>query len=192
VLVGTKYGWRAEDLEDETLDDRINEWLAIEFGFDYGPFAVELSPLVGGQSVVKTPDLFNTKGDHNLWRAGVRFTQRLWAAELWAGATRTDDYDDAGNVAWEYRYGRANLTVEPSPRFGALASAIYRHLDYGSGAGSYTSSSTAAALQAWYAVTRRVRVAVDAIAELQSRGSDGAAADRRVLPSFGAFTSLSF
>jgi len=87
LLVGTKYPWRAEDFEDETLDDRLSETLGIEFGFDWGPFAVELYPVVLGQAGVKDGDFFDVHSEHNMWRAGARVTFRS-GGRSWPPARR--------------------------------------------------------------------------------------------------------
>ncbi len=203
ILVGTKYNWREEDLEDEVLDDRVNEWLAIEFGFDFGPIAIEFYPAVVGQAAIKTPLFFDRKSDHNLWRAGIRFTQRLWRAELIAGLSNEISYKDgqdgslAGETEWDYQYGRLNIDVEPHPRIVALVSVIYRRLAYDLNAPvgelSYRSTAVSSAIQARYRLSHRFEVGGNAIVEIQSRrGPDGDGPSRRMLPKLGVFTSFSF
>jgi len=202
VLVGEKYAWREEDLEDETLDDRMNEVLAIEFGFDFGPLAIEIAPAVLAQSAVKTSRFFDAKGDHNLWRAGLRFTQRLWQAELLAGRARSTDFLDnvmmSGDTTWLYTYGRANVGLRPIDRLALDLSAIWRTLDYEleqvtASTFSYDSTSLSLAAIGRWALSHRLAVGGSLMAEIQSRqGPDETEAKRRVMPKVAAFTSFSF
>ncbi len=205
VLVGTKYAWRTKDLEDEVLDDRINEIIAIEFGFDYGPVAIELAPAVVGQAVVKAPGLFEATSDLNLWRVGLRFRKRQWEAQAFAGyATSTgsasdeQDMDYIGESEWQYAYARANVSFKPHPRVGAIVSTIYRKLSYEvntfvAGTLTYDSTSLSTALQGWFALSHRFNIGGNAILEVQSRQATGdSTAKRRYFPKLALFTSFSF
>jgi hypothetical protein len=205
VLVGTKYDWERPDLEEEDVDDRVNEIIAIEFGFDFGPLAIELAPAVAAQSAIKTPAFFESKTDLNLWRAGLRFTRRLWEAQAFAGyaSSEGDVFDEetmfGGASQWQYLYGRANLSFEPHPRVGAIVSLIYRKLDHEmqefspmSGRYDYESTSVSTGAQGWFALSHRFDVGGSASLEYQTRLFTGDDRRRRFMPKFGVFTSFSF
>jgi hypothetical protein len=199
LLVGTKYPWREEDLEDETLDDRISETLGIEFGFDWGPFSVELSPAVVAQSAVKVGETFDAYEGHNLWRAGARLTLASWRAQLWAGSSRTDDDSSIGATRWDYRYARLNVGWHATPDLELAASGIVRSLDYeaasdlgGAMSIEYDSTSLSTAVQAAYALGHRFSVGGLGIAELQKRSASGEGSGSRVLPRFALFTGFWF
>ena len=210
VLVGTKYQWRPDDLVDEVIDDRLNEIGGVEFGFDLGPVAIELAPAVIAQAAVKSPEFFESKSDLNLWRVGARFTKRHWQAQVFAGyATGSGDAQDledeffAGNSDWQYLYGRANLSFDPHPRVTAIASTIYRKLNYelsnrtdfnGNTLAdlSYRSTAVSAALQGWYALSHRFNVGANAVLELHTNKGAGESRRRRLFPKLGISTSFSF
>ena len=205
VLVGEKYRWRASDLEDEDRDDRFNEIIAIEFGFDYGPLALELTPAVAAQSVVKGPGFFEATSELNLWRVGLRLRQRTWEAQLFGGFANVDGFasdeqemDFVGDSRWEYLYGRANVSFSPHPRVGAIVSAVYRKLSYridtfGAGDLTYDSTSVSTAIQGWFALSHRFNVGGNAILEIQSREATGdTQSKRRLFPKLALFTSFSF
>ncbi len=210
VLVGSGYNWKPADLSGETLDDRLNEYAGVEFGFDYGAFALELSPIMGAQSAVKVGTFFDQKQDHNVWRVGARLAGRTWEVKLTGGVTSRSSYyssqeDSAtslyGDTDWKYRYARWNLKLRPSERLELSLSTIARTLDYtahlqaGSASPptniSYQSLSVSSALEGWLALGRRFRVGGHAIFEYQSRRADGSD-ERRLLPRLGLFTSFSF
>jgi hypothetical protein len=214
LLVGTKYPWREPDLEDETLDDRVSETLGIEFGFDWGPFAVELSPAVLGQSAVKIgDDFFDKNSEHNLWRLGGRLTFPVWRIQLAAGSASTDgtreDFDpDAGpeepqvtffSTRWRYRYARLNLGWRPGHRLDLELSGIARKLEYDAETGTvgvdslhYEGLSLSAALQGSYQLSHRFSVGGHAIVELHRGEGTGLASKSRILPRVGLFTGFWF
>ena len=210
VLVGTKYQWRPDDLVDEVIDDRLNEIGAVEFGFDLGPVAIELTPAVIAQATVKVPALFESKSDLNLWRAGARFTKRHWQAQVFAGyaiasgtaQNLTNEFFE-GDTDWQYLYGRANLSFDPHPRVTAIASTIYRKLNYdvfdrfdlnGNALPdlAYRSTSLSAALQGSYALSHRFNVGGNAVLELHTNKGAGESRRRRLFPKLGVSTSFSF
>lgn len=86
VLMGTsKYEWRPEDMTEAAFDDRINDILAIDFGFDFGPLSLQVFPAVLSQAAVRMGEVFDRSADLNLWRAGPRLTFRNWQVELLGG-----------------------------------------------------------------------------------------------------------
>ncbi len=201
VLVGSKYKWRRADLKDETLDDRVNEIAAVEFGFDYGPIAIEVTPGSVGQAVVKTSEVFESNNTFNLWRAGLRYTHRQWIAQAFAGQSTSNGYSDgngnspvSGPSDWLYRYARANFFFDPHSRFGGSASLIYRSLNYDvdNTQATYQSTSLSGALRAHFAIRRRFEVGGQFILETQSRTSSAQRRKRRWLPKLALFTSFSF
>ncbi len=201
ILVGSKYKWRRADLKDESLDDRVNEIVAVEFGFDYGPIAIEVTPAAVGQAVVKTSEVFESNNDFNLFRVGLRYTHRLWTAQAFAGQSDargfTDDSGDfpvIGSSDWRYRYARANFFLDSDSRFGGSASLIYRNLnfDVDNGVATYQSTSISGALRAHFAVRHRFEVGGQFILETQSRASSAQPRKRRFLPKPSLFGSFSF
>ena len=207
LLVGTRYNWREDDFDDETLDDRVSETLGIEFGFDWGPFAVELYPAVLGQAGVKIGDFFDRHSEHNLWRVGARLTFPTWRAQLAAGLTASEDRaqrfvsDAAGydfwDTRWEYRYARMNLGWQPRADLDLALSAIVRQLDYdatGAGVGSetYDSTSLSTSVQVSYALSHRFSVGGHGILELHRREGTELEPTTRTLPRFGLFTGFWF
>jgi len=200
LLVGTRYTWREADLEDERLDDRISETLAIEFGFDWGPFAVELTPGVAGQSAVKIDDFLDTHDDHNLWRAGARLTFPAFRIQVAAGKASSNGALDDKLLflqnSWEYAYGRLNLGMQLRSRLDLALSIIARTLRYearGVGASfSYESLSVSNALQASYALSHRFSVGAHVIVEYQRRDSSALDEWSRLLPRGGVFTGFWF
>lgn len=211
LLVGTRYTWREPDLEDESLDDRLNESLAIELGFDWGPFAIELTPAVLGRAAVKVGDFFDTDEELNLWRLGARLTFPSWHAQVFAGATSRDastEYlveDDMGteyysfmDTRWSYLYARLNLGFQPAADLDLVLSVIGRSLSYeafngGEGAVpvDYQSTSLSTSAQASYAIGHRFSVGGHVIAEVQAREA-GEESGTRLLPRFGLFTGFWF
>ncbi len=208
VLVGAKYEWRLDDLSDEVLDDRVNEIAAVEFGFDFGPVAIELSPAVIAQSALKAPGLFVSKNDLNLWRAGIRFTKRRWEAEMFGGYATAeggvfgetiDQQLEESN--WRYFYGRANFSFDFHPRIESSVSAIFRMLDYQvSGTDfnnnnvelRYNSKSLSTALKASFALSHRFSIGGNAILEVQTQRFTNQSSKRRFFPKLGLSTSFSF
>ena len=213
LLVGTKYPWRAEDFEDETLDDRLSETLGIEFGFDWGPFALELFPAVLGQAGVKVGDFFDVHSEHNMWRAGARVTFPAWRAELAAGATATEDSAEVftptmngegnfqfWNTRWEFQYARLNLGWRPTGDLDVALSGIARRLHYealgsdgiADDSFTYDSTSVSTSLQATYALSHRFSVGANGIVEVHRREGTGEDSETRTLPRFGLFTGFWF
>lgn len=212
LLVGTRYPWRREDVEDEVIDDRLSETLGIEFGFDWGPLAVELYPAVIGQGGVKIgDDFFDSHTEHNLWRAGARLTFPVWRAQLAVGATSTGDFTErqtdlgGGEIVfeffdteWEYGYARLNLGWKARHDLDVALSGIARTLEYEaseSGGGesfSYQSFSLSSSLQASYDISYRFSVGGHAIVEYQRREAPDFGTRSRVMPRFGLFTGFWF
>lgn len=210
LLVGTRYGWREPDVEDESLDDRMSETLAIELGFDWGPLALELTPAVLGRAAVKVGDFFDTEDELNLWRVGARLTFPSWRVQAFAGATSssgdanklvdlgeevpTSVYYDTTST---YRYARLNLGWRPLTDLDVVLSAIVRTLSYEAASieadsVAYEAISLSTSVQASYALGHRFSVGGHVIVEAQRREADGGDSKGRVLPRFGLFTGFWF
>jgi hypothetical protein len=218
LLVGTKYSWREEDFEDESADDRLSETLGIEFGFDWGPFAVELYPAVIGQAGVKIGDFFDVFSEHNMWRAGARLTFPTWRAQLAVGLTATEDAAERlievdgqpfitfWQTRWDYQYARLNLGWRPVADLDLAVSAIARGLqydahgdDFGGDGGEvmggdveYESTSLSTSVQVSYALSHRFSVGGHGIVEVHRREGTDFASSTRTLPRFGLFTGFWF
>ena len=211
LLVGTRYPWREADVEDESHDDRLSETLGIEFGFDWGPLAIELYPAVLGQGAVKVGDYFDVHTEHNLWRVGGRLTFPTWRVQLAAGGSSVNGDSEqrltVGGVDqfvffdtdWQYRYGRLNLSWRPLAQLELELSGIARTLDYDARSGvagvndvSYKSLSLSTAAQATWDLSHRFSVGGHLIAELQRRETPGYDDGARLLPRFGLFTGFWF
>jgi hypothetical protein len=210
LLVGTKYGWREEDFEDETHDDRVSETLGIEFGFDWGPLSIELYPAVLGQTAVQVGDFFDRYSEHNLWRAGFRLTFPTWRVQAAAGLASVDDHAEVETevdgmpqfrfyeTSWDYRYGLLNLAWRPLRALELELSGIARSTDYRAeeyeigDVVSYNSFSLSTAAQATYDLSHRFSVGGHIIAEIQRRDAPGFDDGPRVLPRAGVFTGFWF
>jgi hypothetical protein len=212
VLVGNEYPWQEEDFDDTSQDDRLSETLGIEFGFDWGPLAIELYPVVVGQAAVKVGDFFDVHSEHNLWRAGARLTFPSWRAQLAVGLSSTEGDADLyiddeqmptfalWNTEWDFRYARLNLGWRPTASLDLALSAIARGLDYQATLVSeadamdysYESTSVSTSVQASYALSHRFSVGGHGIVEVHRRDGSGLDAETRTLPRFGLFTGFWF
>jgi hypothetical protein len=209
LLVGTRYEWSEDDFEDETLDDRLSETLGIEFGFDWGPFAVELYPAVLGQSALKLGDFFSDETELNLWRVGVRLNFPDWRLQAAAGITRAEGEDDRlveidgfpqaafFDTRWEYRYGRLNLGWTARHDLDLALSVIGRALDYQASIPApdgthYDSTSVSTAVQASHDLSHRFSVGGHVIVEYQRREGSAFDSRSRVMPRMGLFTGFWF
>ncbi len=191
VLVGDKYGWQPEDFADEAIaDDRMNELAVLEFGFDFGPIAIQLVPLaLTNIGVAVTEPKYFEQTDENLWRAGLRYQARQWQADVMAGT--------ASNDTAVYWYGRANASTAVSSRLDLTASVIVRHLDHDyfasemSPVARYSSLSVSSSAQAMFALSHRFHVGALTSLEVQSIRTADATASRK-FPKVALFTSFSF
>ncbi|HWM85645.1 MAG TPA: hypothetical protein VNO33_07400 [Kofleriaceae bacterium] len=212
LLVGTKYSWREEDFEDEVLDDRVSETLGIEFGFDWGPFAVELYPAVLGQAGVKIGEnFFDVHSEHNLWRLGAKVVFPSWRVQVAAGLSSVEDIAEVEmpvdgqeqlvffDTSWEFAYGRLNLGWLPRKDLDISLSGIARSTKYeatnlsqGAGRFAYDSLSLSTAVQASYALSHRFSVGGHAIVEMHRRDGSDLPERTRFMPRLGLFTGFWF
>lgn len=97
LLVGGQYDWRAEDLD--SVDYRLNETSFIEFGFDYGKFSLEFSPVTAMNIGIKYGNEFIQTSGLNLFRFGLRYTGLDFVANflIGSGSDESSDYrNDVG------------------------------------------------------------------------------------------------
>lgn len=77
-----KYKWQKTDLL--TNDDRWNDSLIVSGGFDYGPFALDLTIWDRLEYAIKSKSNFH-HDDMNLNKMGLKFQNRFFKAELFYG-----------------------------------------------------------------------------------------------------------
>lgn len=83
LLVGRRYSWNKDDLE--LYDVRAVESAAIEFGFDYQRWALELH-IAGAENFgARAGDDFR-RGSMNLPRFGLRYQRPTWMAHVFGGS----------------------------------------------------------------------------------------------------------
>lgn len=82
VIGETKYHWHKDDLSD--YDNRENDTLDISGGFDYGPFAINLSIWNRIQYGIRHGDLFH-EDDIRLNKTGLFYQNRHFKIELYYG-----------------------------------------------------------------------------------------------------------
>ncbi len=103
LLVGGQYEWRPEDLN--ATDYRLNETSFIEFGFDYGKFSLELSPVTSMNIGVKYGSEFQQSSSLNIFRFGLRYTGLDFVANFLIGSGSQDE----SNFKNEVGFFRANF-----------------------------------------------------------------------------------
>ncbi len=169
-----KYKWSAEDLESK--DHRENDIYQMAGGFDYGPFAIDITILNGIYYAVRHENEFH-EDDMQLNRGGIFFHNRFVRMELYYGfaddskeppITLPDDvsgpekaYIDAYNEALaakhdffaDFQFFRFNLELYNFDKYHPRFSVIYKTLDFdrknnpdGEGEFHYSGSSLTQAL----------------------------------------------
>ncbi len=125
VLVGKKYFWQEEELRGSTVDDRVNDTFITELGFDFGPLAIEFSPLSVVSWGVKAGDYTGGLGIEGggdpmlLMRGGAKLTFRTIEAELFGGLTVVNERAGLNLL-------RFNLGLNSTGAIGLAFSFIYR------------------------------------------------------------------
>jgi ADP-ribose pyrophosphatase YjhB (NUDIX family) len=89
LMVGDEYFGSASDLASTYPDLRTWEFLMVEFGFDWGPLALQLSPGAGAIVAARAGDYFDST-DLAVFRFGPRFRFVSWMAEAWFGFSERD------------------------------------------------------------------------------------------------------
>jgi hypothetical protein len=211
ALVGKKFFWRSEDLDDEQLDDRVSEYAIVELGFDLGPVALQLQPVSMAHVSVKADSIFDTHRAVDLWRGGLLLTLPEWSVEAMGGyATAESRYssggDDFGNEAWgtgrwAYAYARLNLQWHtPWRQISLRVWTVVRHLRYElersrpepTSSHRYRSVTVSNALQVVVPFLHRFEAGGHVIIETQSRSYQDQPWQLRVLPKLSLFAGMSF
>jgi hypothetical protein len=213
ALVGEKFFWRSEDLEDEELDDRISEYAVVELGFDIGPVAVQLQPVSMAQVAVKAGSIFDKHEAVDLWRAGVLVRFPEWSVEAMGGYAEADgsysgvdgrgDPNGWGEGRWRFGYARLNLQWRTpwwqitARLWTAIRQTSYEltlHRDMGAAAESheYRSLSVSNAIQVTVPFLHRFEAGGHLVIETQSRRYQDQGSELRVMPKLSLFAGMSF
>ncbi|MGE4131471.1 MAG: hypothetical protein AB7F86_07515 [Bdellovibrionales bacterium] len=182
MLVGSKYKWFAADLDD--TDIRANDSALMEFGFDYGPFALEFH--MGGATNVgaRKETLFNND-TLSVPRIGARWQGKTWILNVFGGS------GSKGSSTIDLY--RANLELARKKYRKFVFSVIHRKLSFnGKDSTNDTpftvesTSQTFAGYGYWRIKTRYWAGAMLAAENLEVEG------DRKLVPKVGGLFSLSF
>lgn len=190
LLVGSKYKWSSPDLDAH--DIRANESATLEFGFDYGAFALEL--YLGGavNAGAREGDLFHGE-TFSIPRVGLRFQNHSWLVQALGGSATAKGFG--------LNFVRANVEWQPSSAQRFVLSGIERSLKF-SGADAetgtpFTSGADALTLAGygyWRVQTRYWiggMMAVESLKQEYGRAAS-TAQDRKIYPKAGAMISLAF
>lgn len=120
LLVGSKYEWQREDVK--AGDYRVNDSTLIEFGFDYGAFALNLYVISRSHFGAATESKF-FGSNFSIPRFGLTYTGMKNSWDFWFGFASSDNYQ-AGSV-FRFNY---NYIISPRRKFSL--SYIHRDLDY--------------------------------------------------------------
>ena len=119
VLVGSKYKWSINDLDN--VDIRAVESTFLEMGFDYGPWALEFymaGAIAAGASYQGQFD----RTSMNLGRIGLRYQGPRWTLSALGGSSSPS--------AYSLKFARVNFDWQPNKKWRAQFSAIQRNLTY--------------------------------------------------------------
>lgn len=83
LLVGSRYSWQSADLD--STDVRANDTAFLEFGFDYGRWAVEIGAGGATNLATQSGDIF-VKKSLSLPRFGLRYQLPHWLFHILAGS----------------------------------------------------------------------------------------------------------
>lgn len=119
VLVGEKYKWTNDDLGGN--DIRMVESAFLEFGFDYGRFALEILPGSAGNTAAQYQNLFRSENT-SLPRFGLRYQGYQWWASFQAGTGSQNKMKSS--------IFRGNFEHRPNKFLKWSASIIFRDLDF--------------------------------------------------------------
>jgi hypothetical protein len=190
LLVGGKYKWQPADLGPH--DIRANESAFIEFGFDYGKFAVEFYSSGAVNIGAQEGSLFNN-GTIGGGRVGLRYQSHSWLLNVIGGGD--------GGSGFNLSMYRANAEWVPDNMHRFVFSLLQRQLKFtglDSNAvavfSSEADSTTAAAWGYWRFKTRYwfgLMMAVESVKE-QYGAPSLTNSENRVFPKAGAMMSLAF
>lgn len=188
LLVGSKYKWFAEDLDD--VDIRANDSAMIEMGFDYGRFAVEFH--MGGATNVgaRSNGLFQ-RDTLGVSKFGFRYQANTWTFNIFGGAS---DGSRASVGVF-----RANLEINPVKYRRFAFSFIQRSLDF-KGLDILTNapfevngeSQTFAAYGYWRVKSRYWFGTLLAVENLKVTDNKNSTPNEKIVPKVGVLGSLTF
>jgi hypothetical protein len=120
ILVGTRYKWSKQDIPSPN-DDRSSEIGDLEFGFDYGSFA--LNAYAGGvvDTGIRLNDQF-VENSGNLPRLGLTYRNYLFGGDVQGGSGTYDQF--------KFGFFRFNAEVFFIKQWDFTYSLIYKTMDY--------------------------------------------------------------
>lgn len=121
LLVGSRYNWNKDDLD--LYDVRAVESAAIEFGFDYQRWAIELHVAGAENFGARAGDDFR-RGSLNLPRLGLRYQRPTWMVHVFGG--------NSGGEFAGLTLVRMNFEYSPGRSHKYLFSLIKRDLTFDS------------------------------------------------------------
>lgn len=197
LLVGSKYNWSKADLD--LHDIRANESASLEFGFDYGHFAVEFG--LGGavNAGARVADLFHQE-TISISSVGLRYQNHSWLFDVFGGSTSQRGFDlgfTRANMQWSDHNRRFMLSlIQRSIAFSGIDT------DAWGATGNMTASTfatkansyTAAAWGYWRFKTRYwfgLMAGLESTA-LQFGSPDLSSSENHLYPKGGGMISLTF
>lgn len=188
LLVGTKYKWFPEDMND--TDIRANDSALMEFGFDYGRFSLELH--LGGATNLgaRSGTLFHRE-TLGVGKFGFRWQAKTWTVSAFGGTGSGDKSD--------IKIFRANLEMQNKKFRRFVFSVIHRTLDF-DGTDDEThvpfavkgESDTVAGYGYWRVKSRYWTGAMLAAEKLEITDGGRTSGRSEIVPKVGALVSLSF
>ena len=188
LLVGSKYKWFAEDMND--TDIRANDSTLLEFGFDYGRFAFEFH-MGGATNVGARSDNFFARETISIPKIGLRYQTRTWTLNIFNGS------GSGGHAS--LNIFRANLEMASVKFRRFVFSFINRTIGFeGPDIMANTpfqvtgESQTFAAYGYWRVKSRYWTGAMLAVENLDVTDNGRTSGHKEIVPKFGALVSLSF
>jgi hypothetical protein len=188
LLVGSKYKWFAEDMND--TDIRANDATLIEFGFDWGRFGLEFH--LGGATNMgaRSEDLFHRE-TLSVPKFGFRWQAKTWMVNLFGGSGSGDKASidmlrlNLEFMAKKYRRFVFSL-INKTMAFDGLDDATHAPFSVKG------ESQTAAAYGYWRVKTRYWVGVMAAVENLDITDNGRTAGRKETIPKGGAMVSLSF
>jgi len=188
LLVGSKYKWFAADMND--TDIRVNDVTLLEFGFDYGAFALELHFGGSANMGARSGGFFN-RSSLGTSKFGMRYQAKIWTLNVFGG---TGSGDDA-----KLSIFRVNFEVM-ARKFRKFAFSFIQRTAKYDGEDQITNapfavegnSQTFAAYGYWRVKSRYWTGAMLALENLDVTDNGRTGGYKATIPKFGALVSLSF
>ncbi len=161
LLVGPNYDWQKGDLSE--YDDRVNEGSFLEYGFDYGPFAIHYYNGARINAALRYKDRFIQEWIDG-YRFGISYHHPFVRIAAYYGEARDWEEGEEGEE-WEPRLDtklrldtfRTNVELEFIKHFDLLYSFIYRKLSY-DGEFLYKSASYTNAFYFGFPIAHRLTI----------------------------------